>query len=383
VKVLHLDLSREWRGGQQQVLYLTRGLEERGVVSVVATTQGSPLAQRLRHHDLPVLELPPNPIFAPKLVRALQQILADRTWHVLHAHTAHAHTLGFLAFRLPPPRAYSRPSFVVARRVDFVPSRDPLTRLKYTMAGQTIVCVSEAIRRILLAYGVPSDSLRVVRDGVQLPGTSQQGDPLPSELDPRNVQQERLDLRAELGVPADALLLGNIAQMVEHKGQRYLLEAMPIIRAAVPLAHLVILGNGELEKDLRRRAEQLAPEGSVTFAGYRSDAARYLPALDVFVSSSVEEGLGTSTLDAQATGVPVVVTRAGGSPETVLDGETGFLAELADAESLARQAIILLSDAALRARMGSAGRRHVAEAFTADRMVEETLAAYRELTSRP
>ncbi len=383
MKVLHLDIGTEWRGGQQQVLYLTRGLEERGIVSVVATTQGSPLAQRLRQQDLPALELPATPIFAPKLGRALHQILADRSWNVLHAHTAHAHTLGFLAFRMPPARPFHRPSFVVARRVDFVPSRDPLTRLKYTNAGQTIVCVSEAIRQILLTYGVPPDSLRVVRDGVQLPGTSQPGDPLPSELDPQRARQERRDLRGELGVPDDGLLLGNIAQLVEHKGHRYLLEAMPIIRREVPSAHLVILGSGDLEKELQRRAEQLSLNGSVTFAGFRPDAARYLPAMDLFVLSSVEEGLGTSTLDAQAAGVPVVVTRAGGCPETVLEGETGLLADPADPESLAAQATILLQDGARRARMGSAGRRHIAEAFTADRMVEETLATYRELTSRP
>jgi glycosyltransferase involved in cell wall biosynthesis len=383
LKVLHLDISTEWRGGQQQLLYLTRGLEERGVVSVVAASQGSPLAQRLRRQDLPVLELPATPIFSPKLGRALHHILADRTWHVLHAHTARAHTLGFLAFRMPPPRPFHRPSFVVARRVDFVPSRDPLTRLKYTNTGQTIICVSEAIRRILLVYGVAPDSLRVVRDGVQLPGTSQPGDPLPTDLDPQRCQQERLDLRAELGVPENALLLGNIAQLVEHKGHRYLLEAMTIIRRAVPSAHLVILGSGELEKDLRRRAELLALDGSVTFAGFRPDAARYLPALDLFVLSSVEEGLGTSTLDAQAAGIPVVVTRAGGSPEAMRDGETGLLAEPGDAAALAQQAIALLNDPARRARMGAAGRLHVAEVFTADRMVEETLATYRELTSRP
>jgi glycosyltransferase involved in cell wall biosynthesis len=158
---------------------------------------------------------------------------------------------------------------------------------------------------------------------------------------------------------------------------------MPIIRRAVPSAHLVILGSGELEKDLRRRAGQLSLDGSVTFAGFRPDAARYLPALDLFVLSSVEEGLGTSTLDAQAAGVPVVVTRAGGSPEAVIDGETGLLAEPADAEALASQAIVLLNDQPRRVRMGIAGRRHVADSFTADRTVDQTLAIYRELTGRP
>jgi glycosyltransferase involved in cell wall biosynthesis len=383
LKVLHLDISSQWRGGQQQLLYLTRGLEERGIVSVVATTKGSPLAERLRRQDLPVLELPSTPIFSPKLVRALQQILADRIWQVLHVHTSHAHTLAFLAFRVPPPRPFHRPALVVARRVDFVPSRDPLTRLKYTMAGQTIICVSDAIREILLSYGVPSDSLVVVRSGVRVPGTEQPGDPLPSQFDPGQREAERRELRRELGVPIGALLLGNTAEFVEHKGHRYLIEAMPAIREAVPSAHLVLLGGGELEKELRREVDRLGLDGSVTFAEHHGDSKRYLPAFDVFVLSSVEEGLGVSTLDAQAAGVPVVVTRAGGSPEAMVDGVTGLLAEPADAAALAEATITLLRDLALRARMGLAGRRHVQGAFTADRMVEETLAAYRTLTSRP
>ncbi len=382
MKVLHLDISREWRGGQQQVLYLTQGLEERGVVSVVATTQGSPLAQRLRKLDLPVIELPPAASFAPRLVRALQQILADRRWNVLHAHTAHAHTLGFLAYRLPPPRPYHRAAFLVARRVDFVPPRDPFSRLKYTTGEQTIVCVSKAIRAILERYGVAASSLRVVRSGVQIPGRSDPSDPMPGDADPALRERERADLRAELGVPAGSLLLGNIAQFVEHKGQRHLLDALHRIRAEEPRAHLVLLGSGELERDLRRQAEGLGLDGGVTFAGFRPDAARYLPAMDLFVLSSVEEGLGTSILDAQAARVPVVVTRAGGSPEAVDEGTTGLVVPCGDPVALAGGVLELLHDPARRARMGAAGRRWVEERFSADRMVEETLAVYREVLSR-
>lgn len=382
MKILHLDSSREWRGGQQQVLYLTRGLEERGVVSVVATPQGSPLAQRLRRQDLPVVELPPGPIFSPKSVRAVQQLLADRRWNILHAHTAHAHTLGFLCFRLPPPRPFQRPSFVVARRVDFVPPRDPFTRLKYTTGDQTLICVSEAIREILQHYGVAPHTLRVVRSGVPVPGTTVPSDPLASELVPEGRLEERAELRAELGVPTDALLLGNIAQLVEHKGQTHLLAAMPEIRAGEPAAHLVLLGEGELEKDLRRQVERLGIEPGITFAGHRPDAARYLPSMDLFVMSSVEEGLGTSILDAQAAGVPVVATRSGGIPEAVREDVTGLIVPAADPAGLARAVLSLLRDPARRARMGQAGRSWIEERFTADRMVDETLAVYREILGR-
>jgi L-malate glycosyltransferase len=382
LKILHLDTGREWRGGQQQVLYLTQGLEERGIVSVVATPQGSPLAQRLRRQDLPVLELPPSSPFTPKTVRVLQQILADRTWHVLHAHTAHAHTLAFMTFRLPAARPFHRPAFVISRRVDFFPARDPLTRLKYTVGDQTFLCVSRAIERILLTYGVSPSAVRVVHSGVPLPGTPDPNDPLPRDLDPSGLLRERKDLRRELGVPEYGILLGNIAQLVDHKGHRFLLDALFRVRQVRPDVHLVLLGSGELEKDLRKQAERLSLDRALTFAGFRPDAARYLSAMDVFVLCSVEEGLGTSILDAQAAGIPVVGTTAGGIPEAVSDEVTGLLVPPADAEALAQAILRLAQDVELRRRLGRSGRVWIQEHFSATRMVEETLAAYQEIQGR-
>jgi glycosyltransferase involved in cell wall biosynthesis len=382
VKVLHLDTGNEWRGGQQQVFYLTQGLEERGIVSVVASPQGSPLATRLRRQDLPVIELPLASPFSPRMVRSLQHILADRTWHVVHAHTAHAHTLAFLSIRLPPARPFHRPEFVISRRVDFVPARDPLTRLKYTTGGQTYLCVSHAIAEILRSYGVPSDAVRVVHSGVPLPGSPDPTDPLPTENDPAGWSAERRDLREELGVPPDGFLLGNVAQFVEHKGHRFLLDALERILRFEPGAHLVLLGSGELEKDLRKQAERLGLARAVTFAGFRPDVARYLSAMDVFTLSSVEEGLGTSILDAQAAGVPVVGTRAGGMPEAVREGESGLLVPTGDPEALANAILHLLRDPVLRTRMGRAGRAWVRENFSTGRMVEQTLTIYREIQGR-
>ncbi len=381
MKILHLDTGREWRGEQQQVFYLTQGLEDRGVTSVVATPQGSPLAQRLRAEDLPVIELPPGSPFGPRTVRALHNILADRHWHLLHAHTAHAHTLGFLAFRLPPARSFHRPSFVTSRRVDFMPARDPLTRLKYGMAGQTFICVSAAVLEVLRAYGVPAAALRVVHDGVPVPGASPD-DPLPSELDPSFAERERADLRAELGLSPDALLIGNIGPFFAHKGHRYLIEAMAQVRAVEPRAQLVLFGKGELDKELRALAERLALDGSIHFAGYRPDAPRYVAAMDVLAMASLEEGLGIPALRAQAAGIPVVATRAGGLPEAVVDGESGLLVRPKDACALAEGILTLLGDAALRSRMGCAGRANVRARFTNARMAEETLAIYREILGR-
>jgi glycosyltransferase involved in cell wall biosynthesis len=217
---------------------------------------------------------------------------------------------------------------------------------------------------------------------VPLPGSPHPDDPLPAEIDPSRSSKEKRDLRQELGLPTEGPLLGSIAQFAEHKGHRYLLESLPQIRRSVPGAHLVLFGSGDLEKDLRRQAERLSLNGGLTFAGFRPDAARYLPALDVFVLSSVEEGLGTSILDAQAAGIPVVGTRAGGLPEAVSAGVSGFIVPPRDPVALADAVLRLLRDPGLRERMGRAGRQWVQERFSTARMIEKTLAVYREFEGR-
>jgi L-malate glycosyltransferase len=365
VNVLHLDTGTEWRGGQQQVLYLTQGLQELGVISVVATPAGSPLAKQLRKRGLPVIEIPYSAPYAPKSVRRVQKILAERTWNVLHMHTAHGHTLGFLSLRLPPPRAFHRPAFVVSRRVDFVPHGDPLSRLKYTSGGQFFLCVSQAIRTVLEEYGVSPRSLYVVRSGVTLPR--------------RADADGRRELRRKLEVQPDRFLLGAIGQLVPHKGHRYLLQAFATVHSSLVNAHLVVIGGGELELQLRTQASELGLNGSVTFTGYRPNAASYLPAFDLFVHSSVEEGLGTTILDAGAAGIPIVATRAGGIPEAVLEGESALLVEPAEPESMARAILELGRDPARRTEMGEAGVRFVAREHSDRHMVEETLAAYQDI----
>jgi L-malate glycosyltransferase len=105
-------------------------------------------------------------------------------------------------------------------------------------------------------------------------------------------------------------------------------------------------------------------------------------AFDIFVMSSVTEGLGTSLLDAMACGKPIVATAAGGIPEVVRDRETGFLVPPRDHHAMARAIVTLLGDPALRHRMGEAGRTFVCERFSAERMVRDTLGVYERVVSK-
>jgi glycosyltransferase involved in cell wall biosynthesis len=134
-----------------------------------------------------------------------------------------------------------------------------------------------------------------------------------------------------------------------------------------------------LRPALERQIKEHRLEKHVFLAGFRPDILSVHKAFDVFVMSSVTEGLGTSLLDAMACGKPIVATTAGGMPEIVVDGESGLLVPPRDHEAMADAIVALLRDDALRARMGQAGEARVRDRFSSERMVQDTLAVYRRV----
>ena len=174
-------------------------------------------------------------------------------------------------------------------------------------------------------------------------------------------------------------MVGNVAALTGHKDHATLLAAAARVLARRPETRFVIVGEGELEPSLAAQARALGLEGRCVFAGFRNDLDRLVPAFTVFCLSSHMEGLGTSLLDAMSFAVPIVATAAGGIPEAVSDGITGRLVPPRDPDALATALVEALESPERRAAWGAAGRRRFEERFTADRMVETTLAVYREL----
>jgi glycosyltransferase involved in cell wall biosynthesis len=171
-------------------------------------------------------------------------------------------------------------------------------------------------------------------------------------------------------------VVGNVAALVPHKGQHYLIEAAAIVVRQVPDVRFVILGEGELREQLEREIRQKHLERHVFLAGFRGNPVELTKSFDVFVMSSLTEGLCTALVDAMAAARPTVATTAGGIPEVVVDGETGFLVPPKDPRGMADRIVALLRDPALRERMGQAGLARARARFTVERMVEETNAVY-------
>jgi len=370
VKVLHVNTERTWRGGEQQVLYLARGLHARGVEQELLCQQGSVLAARAREAGLPVWERRMRGEVDLPAMRAIAAKLRAGRFDVIHMHTSHGHTLGVLGARFAGRRrAGDRPATVVSRRVDFsIHKRRVLdfARLKYTWGLDRILCVSDMIRHVLLRDGLPEALLGVVHSGIDV-----------ARLD--GAPERREDYRREFRVPPGGALVLNVAHCADHKGQRFLVAAAPAVLARRPDTRLVIVGEGELLEPLRAQARELGVADRVLLPGFRSDVPSLLRAADLFAFPSHLEGLGTSVLDALAVGLPVVATTAGGIPEMIDDGMHGLLVPPRDPDALARALLALLENPARARRLGAAGRARVLVEFTSERMVEKTLAEYGRL----
>ena len=360
LSTFHVNTERGWRGGEQQMAYLLAGLRRQGHRVVVAVAPDGEAHRRLSNEGYEVVPVPMHGeadlVAVVRLARRMKAVRPD----VVHLHTSHAHALGGLAARWA-----GKPVVVVSRRVDFSIYRRSFLRMngwKYRHGLDRIVCVSDAVRDVLRKDGLDPARLSVVK----------------SAVDPTRVRAAaRVDVRARLGLPKDARLVLAVGALVEHKGHRHLVEALPALRAAAPGVRVVVAGEGPLRAELEARAQALGVADALVLAGQVDDLAGWFAGVDAFAMPSVEEGLGTSVLDALAAGLPVVASRAGGIPEMIEDGVGGLLVPPADAAALGAALARVLADPALAARLGGAGRKRVDAEFHVDRMVDETIAVYR------
>jgi glycosyltransferase involved in cell wall biosynthesis len=358
---LHVDTARTWRGGQNQVLLTVNGLRSIGQRAALVAHPDGELRRRAAE-GLDLIPIAPRTEMdlsaAWRFARVVKRLAPD----VIHAHDPHGVAMASLALSLGAGSANAgrAPALVASRRVDFHLRGNSFSRWKYRQVD-CFIAASEAIRQMLVGDGVPAEQTVTVHEGIDVDHVL--------AAPPVNVHEAFF-------LPHGAPVVGNIAALVPHKGHRYLIDAAHLVVQQVPDARFVILGEGDLREHLQKQVHEHRLEKHVLLPGFRIDVLGCLKAFDVFVMSSVTEGLGTSLLDAMAASRPIVATTAGGIPEIVEDGVNGLLVPPRDQQALADAVVRALNDADLRRRMGEAGFARVNERFTVERMVAETAAAY-------
>ena len=381
----HIDTARTWRGGQNQVLLTVNGLRAAGHRATLVAHPDGELRRRAAE-GLDLIPLAPRNEMdlsaAWKLSRLIKRLRPD----ILHAHDPHGIAMASLALslggptfgdaRLKPSRssAFSRsgesspplrPTLVASRRVDFHLKGNSFSRWKNRQVD-CFIAASEAIRQMLVADGIPPEQVVTVHEGIDVEHV---------------VAAPPVNVHEAFWLPHHAPVVGNVAALVPHKGQRYLVDAAHLVVQAIPDARFIILGEGELREHLEKQVRDHHLEKHVLLPGFRTDVLGCIKGFDLFVMSSVTEGLGTSLLDAMACRRAIVATAAGGIPEIVEDNVNGLLVPPRDAHALAAAIVRALNDAPARTRMGEAGFARVTERFSVEKMVASTALVYERLRS--
>jgi glycosyltransferase involved in cell wall biosynthesis len=358
IKSLHIDSARTWRGGQSQVLQLVTGLEELGHPAVLVAHEGGELKRRASE-GLRFFGFSPRSEFDISAAWRIGKILKDVQPDVVHAHDPMGVALAAMALQMTTGLAKD-PLFVAARRVDFHLKRHAFSKWKYRQID-LFIAASNLIAKMLESDGIPADRIRTVHDGVST-----------GVID----KQPLVDAHAAFGLPHGAPIVGNVAALAAHKGQKHLVAAAAKVVRTLPDVRFLIIGEGELREPLARQIKQLGLERHVHLTGFRTDVIGLQKSFDVFAMSSVTEGLGSAMLDAMACGTAIVATRAGGIPEAITDDVHGLLVPPGDSGALATALIRVLKEPDLRQRLAKAARARVTDEFSVDLMVRRTVELY-------
>ena len=360
MRVLHIDTEFGWRGGQQQVAYLVAGMQRQGHGAAVVCQPDSDLEMYCREKAWACYPVRTHGELDVVAGYRLARLCRKEKFDILHLHAAHALALGVWAKLFG-----ASGKMVASRRVDFHIKKNWLSRFKYDNPYlDRIICISDQIRKVLLTDGIPAEKLRTIHSGVDVHRFD--------GIFPPD------DFRDQLGIPADHILVGTMAAMADHKDYPNLLRAADIVCRRTANITFCAVGSGPEEAKIHNLAEALGLGDRFIFTGFRKDVGNFIKSYDIFVHASYLEGLGTSILDAQSVGLPIITTRTGGIPEIIDHGKTGILVPPRDPRSLADAICELSGDASRREALGKAGRCSV-EAFSIEKTVERNINMYKEL----
>ena len=362
IPILHLITELDIGGAQKALARLLAHIDRRRFApAVVCLYNGDKaVAREIRALGIPVTDLGMTAKWRFDALWRLYRLLRREHPVILHTWMFHANIPGRVLGHLAGVPIVISSERTMGQESRF---RYALNRLTHPLADR-VVCVSQRVADFAAGViGIPPQKLVVVPNGIPV-----------EEFQMDN----KAETRAALGISVTSLVIGTVGRLHPVKGTRHLIEAFAQCRTSCQLV-LLVIGDGPQRAQLESLAQRLGIADRVYFLGNRTDVPRLLQAMDVFVLPSEWEGMPNAALEAMATGLPVVATAVGGTPEVVVDGVTGLLVPPRNSEALAQAIAQLLADPELRRRMGQAGRERVEQLFSVEQMVRKTEALYEEL----
>jgi glycosyltransferase involved in cell wall biosynthesis len=290
---------------------------------------------------------------------------------LIHSHLFGANLYGCLAgaiLRIPVIATFHNELFFLGRSEKFLAIKSFIIR----RFASRMVFVAMYMKRDYADHSMyPENKSLVIYNGIELMDDKEDFD---SSV-----------LRRELGISDHDLLVGHVANFRAPKGHRYLLEAASLVCDKIPGVRFLLIGE-EGDGTIKREIEDIIAEkdlrDNIKLLGFRKDVVDLLRIIDVFVLSSISEGLPLSVIEAMASGKPVVATEVGGLSEIVVQDQTGYLVEPGNPAALADRLVTLLENRDLRNRMGRAGRAIVEDRYSLKVMIDSYQNLYGKLIER-
>lgn len=362
LKVLFVASSFKFLGGaEKNVIDLMQGLSEMGFHCHLAVLQGGPLVRRVQQAGVKILEFDLKKILSPEGIRKglqLVSFLHQEQMDAVITYHADADIWAGLFARL------ARVPLLISSRRDM----GYLLKNKHVRCYRFLnrffthfVSVSEAVKEeVARREGVPFDKITTIYNGVDLKN--------------QRVPVNRAYQKQQLGLLPDVPVVGTIGSFRPIKGQEYFVRAAAQILEKRPEIQFLMVGSQDSDyfPRVKKLIEELGLRKNIHCLGERRDVAALLPILDVYVSSSLQEGFSNALIEAMASEVPVVAFDVGGNGEAIRQGETGLLVKSKDVDGLAKAVLSLLNNSALRVQIAWAARREVIHNFSFENMVKTT-----------
>ena len=360
IRLLELRNTYKWGGGPDKTILLSAEQHDRSRVSVVVAyirdvrDREFLITEMARSRGLLYYEILEKGKFDPQVVKTIRDIVVKHDINLIHSHDYKSDLFAYLVRHWLWRRHIALISTAHAwvmlglkgeiyRRLDLFLMR----RFDH------LIAVSKATKSEMLTAGVPESKISVIHNGIDTKAWSP--------------EMIGTTLREELNISSSTPVVGYVGRIMPEKDLMSWLKAAALVTKKFPEARFVLVGEGRDDTtlhELQTLVSTLEISEHVIFLGHRYNLLPVYSAFDIFLLSSLREGLPNSILEAMALGLPVVTTDVAGAKELVVDGETGFVVPQKDPEKLAKAVLAILANKKIRRRMSQAGRGRVESEFS-------------------
>tara|TARA_B100001146_G_scaffold179899_1_gene161877 strand:- start:581 stop:1723 length:1143 start_codon:yes stop_codon:yes gene_type:complete len=376
IKILHVITHLPIGGAQDNTLYTVELLDkEKYDISLCCNLDGE-LVERAKKveavklFDIPFLGREVSPYRDIRAFLSLYKLFKEEDFTIIHTHSSKAGLLARLAAVLNKTpivihtiHGFAFNDFMNGLKKNFFIYLEKLLA-KWT---DVIITVSNLNKKKIIDLNIAHENkIKNIYSGIDLSLFTNKRDD---------------EFRKELNLENDHLLLGSVGRLSNQKDPITMIEAFGIISKPFPNAHLALVGDGELKGKILEKIDQLKLNGRIHLTGNKNNPWSVYHSMDLFIMSSIYEGLGRSITEALSCGVPVVCTDVEGVPEIVRDNITGILVRPKDSNKLADAIIRTLNDMETAKKMAEEGRRFVNDNFDVNKMVNDIDSLYNTLIS--